>query len=248
LLKEFSLAAIHDTEGLMVLIINHLADKFATNAILKGGMELRLLDCPRFTNDLDYVFVPYSSKKTIKDLIYNALKEIPNCDVSYSVNSKCIRYLVIHETIRVQIEINVALECKSQELTTSSLARPKNQPIKIIRVMELSCALAHKLAAWNERGLVRDLFDAYYLAVILQVTPDKDVLLHRLGRIENRHGSGKKASMSLSVFIEKLKAESTRLNQKIIENELRDYLTISELPGLDKKIIGGILKIIELLQ
>jgi predicted nucleotidyltransferase component of viral defense system len=232
----------------MVVIINQLADKFATNAILKGGMELRLLDCPRFTNDLDYVFVPYSSKKDIKDLICKALKEIPNLDVSYSVNSKCIRYLVKYDTIKVQIEINVALECKSQELTTASLARLKNQPSRIIRVMELSSALAHKLAAWNERGLIRDLFDAYYLAVILQVSPDKDLLRHRLAHTENRRGSGKKTSMSLPVFIEKLKAEATRLSQKMIEAELRDYLTNYELPGLDKKIIAGIHKIIELLQ
>jgi predicted nucleotidyltransferase component of viral defense system len=231
----------------MVVIINQLADKFATNAILKGGMELRLLDCPRFTNDLDYVFVPYSSKKDIKDLVCKALKEIPNLDVSYSVNSKCIRYLVKYEAVQVQIEINVALECKSQELATSSLARFKNQPSRIIRVMELSTALAHKLAAWNERGLIRDLFDAYYLAVILQVSPDKEVLRHRLAHTENRHGSGKKTSMSLPVFIEKLDAESTRLNQKIIEKELRDYLAINELPGIDKKIIGGIRKIIDLL-
>jgi predicted nucleotidyltransferase component of viral defense system len=232
----------------MVVIINQLADKFATKAILKGGMELRLLDCPRFTNDLDYVFVPYSSKKDIKDLICKALKEIPNLDVSYSVNSKCIRYLIKYEAVQVQIEINVALECKSQELTTSSLARLKNQPSRIIRVMELSSALAHKLAAWNERGLIRDLFDAYYLAVILQVTPDIDVLQNRLAHMENRHGSGKKVSMSLPAFIEKLKAEATRLNQKMIEAELRDYLARDELPGLDKKIVGGIGKIIEILQ
>lgn len=231
----------------MVVIINRLADKFTTNAILKGGMELRLLDCPRFTNDLDYVFIPYASKKDIKDLVCEALKEIPNLDVSYSVNSKCIRYVVKYEAIQVQIEINVALECKSQELTTASLARLKNQPSKIIRVMELSSALAHKLAAWNERGLIRDLFDSYYLAVILQVTPDKEVLQHRLTHTENRHGSGKKVSMSLNEFIEKLKAESTRLNQKLIENELRDYLSENELPGIDKKIIGGIRRIIDVL-
>jgi hypothetical protein len=54
--------------------------------------------------------------------------------------------------------------------------------------------------------------------------------------------------MSLSAFIDKQRKESVRLNQKTIEHELRDYLANDELPGLDKKVIGGIAKIIDLLQ
>jgi predicted nucleotidyltransferase component of viral defense system len=44
---------VNDTLGLMVWLINFLADRFGNKAILKGGMELRLLDCPRYTNDID---------------------------------------------------------------------------------------------------------------------------------------------------------------------------------------------------
>ena len=32
---------------------------------MRGGMVLRILGCERFTNDLDYVFVPYRSKKDV---------------------------------------------------------------------------------------------------------------------------------------------------------------------------------------
>lgn len=49
---------IDDSEGLMVWLMNYLADTFGHSAILKGGMELRLLYCPRHTNDIDYVFIP----------------------------------------------------------------------------------------------------------------------------------------------------------------------------------------------
>jgi hypothetical protein len=38
-------------------------EKFGGHAALKGGIALRLLDSPRKTNDLDYVSVPYKSKK-----------------------------------------------------------------------------------------------------------------------------------------------------------------------------------------
>jgi predicted nucleotidyltransferase component of viral defense system len=73
--KEFSKAESRDTESRMVWIINQLADKFGNHAILKGGMELRLFDCPRYTNDLDYIFIPFASKNEISKT--GALKQRP---------------------------------------------------------------------------------------------------------------------------------------------------------------------------
>ncbi len=40
----------------------------------------------------------------------------------------------------------------------------KGQPSRVVRVMAPGAALAHKLAAWNERRLVRDLYDAWFLS------------------------------------------------------------------------------------
>lgn len=54
-----------ENESLMIRLINLLADAFPGRAILKGGMELRLLQCPRHTNDLDYIFIPFTSKTEI---------------------------------------------------------------------------------------------------------------------------------------------------------------------------------------
>ena len=61
---------------------------------------------------------------------------------------------------------------REREMSTSTLARSKNQQGRIIRVMNFNTALAHKLAAWNERDLIRDLYDAYYLFVVLHARPD----------------------------------------------------------------------------
>lgn len=246
--KESFLADIHDAEGLMVWIISEFADTFGTHAILKGGMELRLADCPRFTNDLDYVFIPYTSKKEIKDRILEALGKNPDLEISYTMHSKCIRYLVALGDIKVQIEVNVAMACQSQELSTSSLAHAANQQSRIIRVMSFPTALAHKLAAWNERGLVRDLYDVYYLSVILNVSPDKEVLEQRLSHIESRTKGQKKGSLSIDEFIEILETAIDRLNQAMVENELRDYMNHNELPGLYIKIIGGMRKVIDSLS
>ncbi len=232
----------------MVWIINQLADRFGSHAVLKGGMELRIVDCPRFTNDLDYVFIPFVSKKEIKDRILEALRENPELDVSCSVNSKCIRYLVAQGNIKVQVEVNVALECESREMSTSSLAKSKNQQGRMIRVMDFDSALAHKLAAWNERGLVRDLYDAYYLCVILRAKPDVKVLKQRLAHVERRKKGAKPMVMSIDDFIDNLESAARDLTEDTVKNELRDYMQQEELAGLDRKIIGGISKVVEYLR
>jgi|WetSurMetagenome_2_1015567.scaffolds.fasta_scaffold00272_22 predicted nucleotidyltransferase component of viral defense system len=232
----------------MLRIINLFADEFGNHAILKGGMELRLADCPRFTNDLDYVFVPYSSKKEIKDRLLDALKSETDLSVSCGINSKCIRCVVARETVKVQIEVNVSAEIPSSPLSTSSLARAANVPPRIIRGMDFRHALSHKLAAWNERGLVRDLFDVYYIAVHLMVSPDVDTLVRRLGRVETGRKNARASSMPLDEFIAKIESAASALTGETVEDELRDYLAPEELPGLDRKIAGGIRKVIDFLR
>ena len=54
-----------EIESLLSAIITLFADEFGSGAILRGGMVLRLLDSPRLTNDLDYLFVPFKSKNEI---------------------------------------------------------------------------------------------------------------------------------------------------------------------------------------
>ena len=52
-------------QELIARVLDLFAQKFDKRAILRGGMVLRILGSPRFTNDLDYLFVPYESKKDI---------------------------------------------------------------------------------------------------------------------------------------------------------------------------------------
>jgi len=241
------MTSLRETENLMVRIMTVLADAFGNHAVLKGGMELRLLDCPIFTNDLDYIFVPFSSKNDIEDGVLNELKKNPDFSVSCSVNSKCIRYIVTCNSATVQVEVNVAQECKTSELSTSSLAQRNNMQSRIIRVMDLPSALSHKLAAWNERGLIRDLYDVYYLKVILHVDLDFTILKSRLLKIEPRSRGGKPGKMSIGQFVQKLK-DTSFINQSDVEKELRDYLEPQQLPGLEKKIISALNRVIEFIE
>src|SRR3989338_2002492 len=163
---------IESDEALRIFIINHLAEKMGAHAILKGGMVLRLLESPRYTNDLDYIFVPFKSKKDIVDLIKSALEEI-NCSVNFNLHSTSARFMVKFENKRgvfkTQIEANVDVACEAEAISTGDLAIHYNQLPRIVRVMKLNVALAHKLAAWNERNLIRDLYDAFFFFKNLQI-------------------------------------------------------------------------------
>ena len=64
------------TEALLSWIVDFFAQKFGNSAILKGGMSLRLMHSPRYTNDVDYIFVPFDSKKDVKTLVGEALAQV----------------------------------------------------------------------------------------------------------------------------------------------------------------------------
>lgn len=240
---------LFETEKLMVTVMNLFADRFPAQAILKGGMELRLVDCPRYTNDIDYTFVPFASKNDIKDLVAQALKEIPNTSVSISVHSTCIRYLVKQNDTAIQVAINVARNCVSEPLSTGSLAVKNNLPPRIIRGMRFDVALAHKLAAWNERKLVRDLYDASFMANTFGIFPEMNTLRMRLSRITSRYKTKTRIkSMTVPEFVSTLNITCNEITPQQIVNELRDYFVPEELPGLDKKIKNGISRIIHYLE
>ena len=232
--------------GLMVWMINFFADKFGNKAILKGGMELRLLDCPRSTNDIDYTFVSFSSKKDVRDLVLDALNQVPDLKIEHFLNSKCLRCFCEYNGIRVQIEINAAMKCQSQELTTATLARATNQQPRIVRGMRFDLSLSHKIAAWNERRLMRDLYDCYFMVEVLAVHPHIQTLRERLAKSEIRSGrKTKTVSMTIADLIEALTTTLVGLSQESVVEQMQDYLTTVELPGLEKKIRIGINKLLQ---
>ncbi len=235
-------------DELTVYIINKFAEIFENHAILKGGMVFKLLGSPRYTNDIDYVFIPYKSKNEIKDKIFDELEKLFPKRVTFDIHSKCIRYFINLDNIKIQIEANADIQCESTELSTINLAKASDQTGRIIRVMSYNQLLSHKLAAWNERELFRDLYDIYFLYDILDEKPDIDVLKKRLSKIELRKGAGKTKSMSLSEFIDKLEKQVKMITYNGVANELKDYLDREELIGLDKKLKIVIKKLLSYLK
>ncbi len=166
-------------DGLFLWVMHRFTEVFEDHAILKGGMALRLVDSPRSTTDIDYVLVPYSSKKDVIDRIKAVLSEL-EAEVHIAAHSKMLRADVRVDEAAIQIEISVAATCRATPMATGGFARAQGQPSHVIRVMSWDHALAHKLAAWNERRLLRDLYDCYFLAQRLGESPDLETFLLNL--------------------------------------------------------------------
>jgi predicted nucleotidyltransferase component of viral defense system len=246
----YSLPDIKNSDQLFYFLIHSISEEFEDHAILKGGMVLRLFGSRRETFDLDFVFVPFDSKKDLSLLIKKFFKSIEGLNSKVTVNSKMIRVLVSVGDIKSQIEINVASDIKTDVVSTVALKDSKSTIVpKVIKIMSLDVALAHKLAAWNERRLIRDLYDVVYLFDVQNINPDKETLLRRLEAVESRIPALRKIKkMSLKDFILNLKEEVRALTQKKVEDELSALLDENEIAGLSMRILDSIHRIILTLE
>ena len=236
-------------DGLFVWIMHRFAEVFEEHAVIKGGMAHRLLDCPRRTVDIDYVFVPFESKKEIIDRISAVLHEIDGATIDISLHSKMLRAGLRVDDVAIQIEANVALHCDTVPMTTGGFAQSVGQPSRVVRMMSPSTALSHKLAAWNERRLLRDLYDCYYLAARAGTSPDPEILNQRLSKIESRLPALKATQrMSLAQFAGALREAAEDLTESDLEAELAGLLPAHELVGLAIRIrtaVTGLADVIE---
>jgi predicted nucleotidyltransferase component of viral defense system len=226
-----------NTEELLAWVINFFAEEFGGNAIIRGGMALRLLNSPRYTNDIDYIFVPFKSKNDIKPLIERKLSSVKGLDFNITLNSKVMAITINYLSQSCQVEINADKECASQTMSSSAIASQYGMPAKIVRIAELPTAFAHKIAAWNERELLRDLFDIYQYKAILRVEPNLQTLQKRLKKTRNYPNAN--PAKDLNALKEKLLRAANSLNEQSI-NELKPLLPETELAGLHLRIAAAV--------
>jgi hypothetical protein len=225
------------TEELLAWIVDYFAEHFGAHAILKGGMALKLLHSPRYTNDVDYVFVPFGSKLDIEALIHAKLSKVNGLDSKATFNSKAMRLLVRYGGQSAQIEINVSTECPSTVASTALLGGQYGYTPKVVRIMDLPVSCAHKLAAWNERRLLRDLYDIYQFISVLDVFPDHATLIQRLAETRAYHGI--KPAKNLGHLKNDLLKEGRRAAKDSL-NELKPLLAPEELIGLGIRLQGAL--------
>ena len=225
-------------QELLALVLERIAETFGKRAVLRGGMVLRILGSPRFTNDLDYWFVPYKSKKDIVPEILACLEGIEGAAVRHSLNSKCLRVVLRRGGTTVQVEAKAAMEAPSTAASTRLFSRQFGLPPRVIPVAEHSAALADKLAAWNERRLVRDLFDIWFF-LRMGVRPDTKVLEARLRKPAYSRlvkSADRFSGRTAGEFYEFLRRHTAKLTDEEIERSMADYLPPEEITGLAMQI------------
>lgn len=233
-------------DELFIWVMHRFAEVFEDHAVIKGGMVLRLLDSPRATTDIDYVFVPYASKKEVRPQIEQVLGELDGADVKVGLHSKMLRADVAVDGASIQIEISTAASCVTEPMATGSFAHAAGQPSRIVRVMNMAHALSHKLAAWNERRLLRDLYDAYFLFARVGARPDLGVLDARLSQMQSRLPALKRRKrMSRAQFVAELTASVEALTDANVADELGPLLPPDELAGLELKMRAQLTRLSE---
>lgn len=234
--------AVKNIDELLLWFMGYFAQTFRNRAIIMGGMVLRLLNSPRATNDLDILFVPFTSKKEILPELDRSLADIAGIAYRISVDSKCIRCLVQYGRLHIQIEGTIADSCDYESISTVK----QGMPI-LLAVQRREVALAHKIAAWNERGLMRDLYDIYFFISVLDVVPDLQALQVRLKNVYSGRVNRSK-SMSLDKLVEKLEFAHKQLSMASLEMELGAILSKEDLAGLDLKIKVAIYRLTAFLR
>lgn len=234
-----------NTEALLAWIVDFFSTSFGNSAILKGGMALRLMHSPRYTNDVDYIFIPFDSKKDAKVLIEQALSKVNGLQFYSTMNSKALRILLTYGGQRAQIEINVENECPSIPMSSAQLSTAHGRPARILRIMEPGVSFAHKIAAWNERELMRDLYDIYQYESLFKVKPQIDILQMRLKKA--RSYKGVTAAREINELVDKLTQVAEKLNDDNLA-ELRPLLSEEELAGLAFRMRPAILRLCEKLR
>lgn len=237
---------IDKEQALLARVLDLFAQTFDKRAVLRGGMVLRVLGSPRLTNDLDYIFVPYKSRKDIVDEILTCLRSIQGAKLNVSMNSKCLRVVLSVDQATIQIEAKVAMEVETTTTSTRLFSSQFNLPPRIIHVVDTGVALANKMAAWNERRLVRDIYDIWFL-LQMNAVPDKATLEMRLRKPaysprvkKTDYFPGK----TCPEFYDFIRARVAALTDDSIANELSDYLPQQETAGLSLLFRAALAKLV----
>jgi len=225
---------LENTEALLAWLMVWMSSTFPAQAVLKGGMVLRLLESVRNTNDLDWVFLPFESRKDVAPLVRAELDKVKGLSYIERLDSRSLQYRIEYGGQRGQIEISAKEQCKSIAMSSARFAAQHGLVGGIVRVMEPSVALAHKLAAWNERRLYRDLYDVWFLHRIQKVTPDMPTLLERLTHVVQKRM--KPGAMTLAEFCAELNVAADQVTAQGLREELGGSMPESDLDGMDVQI------------
>lgn len=237
-------------EEMLVRIIHALSEKFRAHLVLKGGMLLRLLNCPRSTQDVDYVWLSTESKKVLGKAIEEVLRSMPEITITtVNLNSRGI-FIDVAATeapdilAKIEIDVKPTLNLPSEGISTVALANQYALAGRIVSTVALSEAFANKIAATLERDVARDLYDLSQFEPLCHY--DLTTLQKRLAKIEINRAKPKVISFVDASAIMKQKMEG--ITESTLAQTLYPLLPENQRQGLVPIIRAAVARIAQRLE
>lgn len=234
-------------EELLLKVIHLMAEKFKDRIVLEGGMLLRLLGCPRSTQDVDCILLSDESKKILAERITRALAALEGVRVEeVSLNSRGIFIRLSSggpEDITAMLEVSVAaaINLPTDHLSTVALANTYSQRGRIVTTMALPEAFANKIASALERDTLRDLYDLFIFEPLCAF--DKATLARRLRALSI--GRKKPKATSFPEAAAMLKERADRITARAVREELAPLLPPRQAEGIETIIKAAVVRITE---
>lgn len=224
-------------EKLLVSLLNLLAERLKDRLILKGGMLLRLLECPRYTKDLDFCFLSKESKKILMKEVVSALYGESNWKVTrQDLNSRGIFIDVLDRVSQAEATLEISVipstHLPPEPVSTAKVAELYSLSGRVVRVMAPAEAFSNKIAACLERSVGRDLYDLSLFEPM--TTFDVSTLEDRFSRLEIDRSKPKKITWD----------EAAALLQKRLDAFTEERLRAEVFPLIPRDHQPGLLLII----
>lgn len=236
-------------EELLTKVLNHLSDKFRNRLVLKGGILLRLYNSPRWTQDIDFIFLSGESKKVLQGALTRALEEMEGIRIErVDLNSRGIFIDVAdaqsHERCLIEVNVLASTHLPPEPVSTAPLSQKYSLAARVVSAMSLPEAFSHKIAAALEREAARDLYDLSQMEAMGAF--DKATLRTRLSRLEVRRAKPKAVTFAQAAQI--LRERLERLTQEKLEEELYPLLPKEYQPGVLNIILASVGRLIQRLE
>lgn len=233
-----------EQEKALLEVIHHISSAFGPEAVLKGGMSLRMYGITRSTIDVDYCFQPHKRKRGFMDDLVRIAEELFDVPPVVTADSKKVQILGKRNGVDVIIEASAHSGFEPETIATTAVAREVNLPPQLISVMPKSIAFAHKLGAWLDRRLARDLYDIHVYYSYLKAIPDPEILERRIVKPAYAKGvKGRPVLTSKEDFLQFLSDQADQMHDQELEDDLRGIVDERERVGIGMQILSTLRKL-----
>ncbi len=230
-------------EKVLLEVIHHISAAFGPEAVLKGGMSLRMYGIARSTIDVDYCFQPHKRKKGFMDELVQIAGSLFELPPRVTADSNKVQILGKRNGVDVIIEASAHPGFEPETIATTAVARGVNLPPQLISVMPKSIAFAHKLGAWLDRRLARDLYDIHVYYAYLRAAPDPAILEQRILKPSYAKGINEKPVLtSKEDFLNFLCEQADRMDEHKLEEDLQGIVDERERAGIGIQILSTLRK------